>query len=158
MGHGRSTPFAGPRSLHLLYLLLKFLSCIFHQLITLIAQWREVIARRRQADRPVRIASRGTRERWDRYASHGRPQDGPPSRREAGVVSPLRGSRGHLPARGRTSTTGCACGAGAVVSMWPVLQGTLSAPRGSMGRPLDPHLVHTPYMTSGIQQVYRAQD
>ena len=52
--------------INLLSLLLKILSCIFNQQVTLATQYREIIARRRKADRPERIASRGTRERWYR--------------------------------------------------------------------------------------------
>ena len=92
--------------IYLLYLLLKILSCIFNQWFTLIIQYGEALARRRKADRPVSIASRGTRERWGPFSSHVRPQGWPPSLRGAGVVQPLGGSSGHLPERCRTYATG----------------------------------------------------
>ena len=94
------------KQLYLLYLLLKILSCIFNQWFTLIIQYGEVIARRRKADRPVSIASRGTRERWCRCSSQVRPQGWLPSLRGAGVVQPLGVSSGDLPDRYRTDATG----------------------------------------------------
>jgi hypothetical protein len=74
-----------------------------------------------------------------------------------GRGTPPRGQpRGHLPARCRTSATGCACGAGEVLSVWQVLQGTPSAPRISAQRVarFDDRCTHNLFINNKLPQGY----